>query len=230
MAIKPHTAMVFAAGLGKRMQPLTLNKPKPLIEVKGRTMLDRALDHLVKTGVKKAVVNTHYLHKQVELHLQNRSDIEIVTIFEPILLETGGGLKNALPHLGSDPIYVINSDIVWIDEKTPALDNLAQRWQNDIDVLLLLIERSKSIGYDGAGDFSLSQNNILERSEPPRPYVFGGVQMLKPHVVVQESETIFSLNKYYFNNPNAQGVLHDGAWLHIGTPEGLEEAERFLSR
>lgn len=222
MAIKPQTAMVFAAGLGKRMQPLTLNRPKPLIEVKGRTMLDRALDHLVQAGVQKAVVNTHYLAEQVEEQLKTRNDIEIITIFEPTLLETGGGLKNALPHLGTDPIYVVNSDIVWLDNKIPALTNLAKNWRDELDVLLLLIEREKAIGYDGAGDF----NDInLSRTAPPRPYVFGGVQLLKPQIVVQEVEQIFSLNKYYFNNPKAYGVVHDGAWLHIGTPEGLKLAE-----
>lgn len=225
MAIKPDTAMVFAAGLGKRMQPLTLTKPKPLIEVKGRAMLDRALDHLVKAGVKKAVVNTHYLAEQVRIQLKKRNDIEIIILFEPILLETGGGLKNALPHLGTQPIYVINSDIVWIDDATPALENLAQHWQDEMNVLLLLIEREKAIGYDGVGDFN---DVALTRIAPPRPYVFGGVQMLRPQIVAQESETIFSLNKFYFNNPKARGIVHDGDWLHIGTPEGLTEAEKAL--
>lgn len=227
MAIKPETAMVFAAGLGKRMQPLTLTKPKPLIEVQGRTMLDRTLDHLVKAGVKKAVVNTHYLAEQVRINLKKRSDIEIILLFEPILLETGGGLKNALLHLGTEPIYVVNSDIVWIDDATPALENLSSNWRDDMNILLLLIEREKAIGYDGAGDFN---DVLLTRTEPPRPYVFGGVQMLRPQIVAQETETIFSLNKFYFNNPKARGTVHDGDWLHIGTPEGLKEAEAFLSR
>jgi MurNAc alpha-1-phosphate uridylyltransferase len=227
MAIKPDTAMVFAAGLGKRMQPLTLTKPKPLIEVQGRAMLDRALDHLVKAGVKKAVVNTHYLAEQVKINLKKRSDIEIILLFEPTLLETGGGLKNALPYLGAQPIYVINSDIVWIDGATPALENLAQHWRDEMDVLLLLVEREKAIGYDGAGDFN---DVALTRIAPPRPYVFGGVQMLRPHIVANETETVFSLNKYYFSNPKARGTVHDGDWLHIGTPEGLTQAEAFLSR
>jgi MurNAc alpha-1-phosphate uridylyltransferase len=148
-------------------------------------------------------------------------------LFEPTLLETGGGLKNALPHLGTQPIYVINSDIVWMDDATPALENLSQHWHNEMDVLLLLIKREKAIGYDGEGDFS---DIALTRSAPPRPYVFGGVQMLRPQIVESEIENIFSLNKYYFNNPKAHGTVHDGAWLHIGTPEGLAEAEAFLSR
>lgn len=227
MVIKPDTAMVFAAGLGKRMQPLTLTKPKPLIEVKGRTMLDRALDHLVKAGVKKAIVNTHYLAEQVRIHLKKRSDIEIILLFESTLLETGGGLKNALPHLGTEPIYVVNSDIVWIDDATPALENLSRNWRDDMNILLLLIEREKAIGYDGAGDFN---DVLLTRTEPPHPYVFGGVQMLRPQIVAQETEMIFSLNKYYFDNPKAFGTVHDGTWLHIGTPEGLTQAEAFLSR
>lgn len=228
MGFKPHTAMVFAAGLGTRMRPLTLTKPKPLIEVSGRTMLDRALDHLVAAGVKKAVVNTHYLPEQINAHLKSRTDIAITLIHEPTLLETGGGLKNALTHLGSDPIYVINSDIVWQNGKAPALTNLSNAWCDDMELLLLLIERSKAIGYDGKGDFGLEKNNLLTRPEPPRPYVFGGVQMLKPQIVANHPEAIFSLNHYYFNNPKAYGLVHDGLWLHIGTPEGLTEAERHL--
>jgi MurNAc alpha-1-phosphate uridylyltransferase len=229
MGFKPHTAMVFAAGLGKRMQPLTLTTPKPLISVAGRTMLDRALDHLVKAGVQKAIVNTHYLAQQIDTHLRNRTDIAITIIHEPVLLETGGGLKNALPHLGKDPIYVINSDIVWQDDVTPALTNLSTHWRNEMEVLLLLVERKKAVGYDGQGDFGLEKNAALTRPEPPRPFVFGGVQMVNPEIVANHAEKIFSLNHYYFNNPKAFGVVHDGLWLHIGTPAGLKEAEKYLA-
>ena len=224
MAFKPHTAMVFAAGLGTRMRPLTLATPKPLISVAGRTMLDRALDHLVKAGVKNAVVNTHYLPEQIEAHLKTRTDLAIKIIHEPVLLETGGGLKNALLHLGTDPIYVINSDIVWMGS---ALENLSNHWRTEMEVLLLLVERQKAIGYDGKGDFGLQQN-LLTRPEPPRPFVFGGVQLLKPEIVANHAEKIFSLNHYYFNNPKAFGTVHDDLWLHIGTPEGLKEAEKIL--
>ena len=228
MGFKPHTAMVFAAGLGKRMQPLTLTKPKPLVEVSGRTMLDRALDHLVEAGVKNAVVNTHYLAEQIESHLKKRGDIAITLIHEPVLLETGGGLKNALHLLGTDPIYVINSDIVWTDDAKPALTNLSDHWRKEMEVLLLLIERDKAIGYDGQGDFGLQKDGALTRPEIPRPFVFGGVQMLQPEIVANHPEKIFSLNHYYFNNPKAFGVIHDGLWLHIGTPEGLKQASKYL--
>lgn len=221
--------MVFAAGLGLRMRPLTLDKPKPLIEVGGRTMLDRALDHLVHAGVQKVVVNTHYLAGQVEGHLRSRDDLEITILREPVLLETGGGLKNALPYLGVEPIYVINSDIVWVDGETPALSNLCLHWRPEMDVLLLLIERSRATGYDGMGDFSLGENGLLTRPDGFRPYVFGGVQIVKPGIVANNPEEIFSLNQHYFNNPRAYGVVHDGMWLHIGTPEGLKLAERRLA-
>ena len=228
MGFKPHTAMVFAAGLGLRMRPLTLTTPKPLITVTGRTMLDRALDHLVKAGVKRAIVNTHYLPEQIENHLKTRSDIKIEIIHEPVLLETGGGLKNALSKLGTDPIYVINSDIVWTDAATPALENLSANWRDEMDVLLLLVQREKAIGYDGQGDFGLKEN-LLTRPDVPRPFVFSGIQMLNPNIVADNAEKIFSLNHYYFNNPKAHGVVHDGKWLHIGTPEGLVEAEEHLA-
>ena len=228
MGFKPHTAMVFAAGLGLRMRPLTLTTPKPLITVTGRTMLDRALDHLVKAGVKRAIVNTHYLPEQIENHLKTRSDIKIEIIHEPVLLETGGGLKNALSKLGTDPIYVINSDIVWTDAATPALENLSANWRDEMDVLLLLVQREKAIGYDGQGDFGLKEN-LLTRPDVPRPFVFSGIQMLNPNIVADNAEKIFSLHHYYFNNPKAHGVVHDGKWLHIGTPEGLVEAEEHLA-
>lgn len=226
----PNTAMVFAAGLGKRMRPLTEHCPKPLIEVKGRTMLDRALDQLVAAGVTKAVVNTHYLPDKVENHLKSRTDIEIHISYEPELLETGGGLKKALPLLGPDPVYVLNSDVVLLDGATPALTRMAKAYDaHTMDVLLLLIEKGKSVGYDGDGDFGLAANGAVTRPEPPRPYVFTGIQILKPTLVAHEPEKIFSLNRYYFGNPRAHGLLHDGAWLHIGTPQGLTDAERYLN-
>lgn len=225
----PTTAMVFAAGLGKRMRPLTEKCPKPLIEVQGRSMLDRALDQLVAAGVKKAVVNTHYLPDMVEKHLNSRTDIEIHVSYEMELLETGGGLKHALNLLGPEPIYVMNSDVVLLDGAAPALNRLANAFDSaKMDVLLLLLEKGKAIGYDGDGDFGLSGDGALTRPEPPRPYVFTGIQLLRPTIVAHEPEKIFSLNRYYFGNPRAHGILHDGAWLHIGTPQGLTEAEAYM--
>lgn len=229
MSTRPHTAMVFAAGLGKRMRPLTETTPKPLIKVEGRTMLDRALDHLVKAGVKRAVVNTHYLAGQIPAHLKSRKDIEILYSHEPVLLETGGGLKQALPMLGNDPIYVLNSDVVLLDGESPALPKLAAAWEDArMDLLLLLAEKENAIGYEGAGDFALDAAHALTRPEPPRPYVFTGIQILKPALVKDTADDIFSLNRFYFDNPRAHGLVHDGGWLHIGTPQGLAEAESYL--
>lgn len=214
--------MVFAAGLGTRMRPLTLHTPKPLLPVGGRSLLDRALDHLHKAGVKRVVVNTHYLAEQVATHLAKRTDLNITLVHEETLLETGGGVKNALPHLGEDPIYVINSDIVWDDGAEPALERLAKAWKPDYDLLLLLVKTEGAYGYDGAGDFDLAPSGQLLRPEPPRPYVFGGVQILKPQLTASVAEPIFSLNRFYFGNPRAFGLVHDSGWYHIGTPEALQ--------
>lgn len=238
MSITPKTAMVFAAGLGKRMRPLTENMPKPLVPVLGKPLIDYAIDKLVTAGVEKAVVNTHYLSHMLKSHLQNRSDIEIIISHEEKLLETGGGLKNALPHLGNSPFFVINSDIIWEDSGKPALNRLSEMWDDSrMEALLLLQPKETAVGYSGNGDFDIGDNNIIIKPDTPtKPYIFSGVQIFNPKLLEGITEEAFSLSKIFFNSAQKDaslkgiyGLVHNGGWYHVGDVAGLRTAEQKLS-
>lgn len=233
----PRRAMVLAAGLGLRMRPLTQNRPKPLIPVAGHTLLDRALDRLVEAGVEEAVVNLHYLGAMIEAHLANRAAPRtILSREEDRLLETGGGVTRALPHLGDDPFYVVNADIAWADGKTPALRRLAATWREDtMDAVLLLHPVATATGYDGVGDYTMDGDGALRRrrDDPAAPYVFTGIQLLHPRLFASAPTGPFSLTRLYDEAETAGrlfGVIHDGDWHHIGTPAGLETAEQHLAK
>lgn len=236
MSLAPTTAMVLAAGLGTRMRPLTLTKPKPLIAVAGQTMLDRALDRLAEAGVTRAVVNLHYLPDVMRSHLASRQGRpEIVLSDETgLLLETGGGVKHALPLLGDKPFYALNADMVWTDRTTPALTRLAQAWNPArMDALLLLTPRDTAFGYEGKGDFNLDGDRPLRRgSDPAAPYVFSGLQILSPSLFVDTPDGAWSLNRVY-DTALAQGrlgaVVHDGGWFHVGTPEAVAPASQQIA-
>ncbi|MGE3933348.1 MAG: nucleotidyltransferase family protein [Rhodospirillaceae bacterium] len=230
----PARAMVLAAGLGLRMRPITETVPKPLVAVGGRTMLDRALDHLVRAGVGDAVVNVHYLPGKIVRHLETRWAPRIAISREEALLETGGGVAKALPLLGAAPFYVVNADIVWLDGARPALLRLADTWDAArMDALLLLHPRDGAIGYDGAGDFRLAgDGRALRRDGATAPFVFTGVQILHPALFDGAPGGAFSLNVLYARaaaRGRLCGLAHDGGWLHIGTPAGLAEAEAALA-
>lgn len=234
----PTHGMVLAAGLGLRMRPLTDTMPKPLIPVAGRCMLDRALDQLTAAGVRKRVVNTHYLADKVSEHLRHRqldegATAEIAVSHEADLLDTGGGVVKALPLLGTAPFFVINGDILWRDGKEPALRRLAAAWDDAaMDALLLVHPRDKAIGYDGAGDFDLSADGVLaRRSGASAPFVFTGVQILSPRLLADAPSGAFSLNTLYDRaaaHGRLHGLAHTGHWFHIGTPDGLRLAEERL--
>ena len=159
---QPKKAFILAAGLGTRMRPLTDNLPKPLVEVQGRTMIDRVLDRLVEGGVKEAIVNAHYHADKLAAHLAKRDDIKIIISHEPERLETGGGLSFARQQLGNEPIYVISTDIIWHDFAVTALENLAAKWRDGLVGLLLLNEVATGYGYDGEGDFLLDGEGRFE--------------------------------------------------------------------
>lgn len=235
----PHTAMVLAAGLGMRMRPLTLDTPKPLLAVGGRTMLDAVLDRLVAVGVRRAVINLHYLGDKIRAHLKNRNDIEIIFMQEDALLDTGGGIKNALPHLGADPIFVVNSDLPWMDGPQPALTRLAEKYNPDkMDALLLLMRLAKARGFGGAkGDFYMEDNGEgfgpLDRLDmpPPRPYVFISAQIIKPGLFVKFPDTVFSTNLVWDEaeiKGRLFGLVHNGTCFHVGTPPDLLLANQLL--
>jgi len=224
-------AMVLAAGLGKRMRPLTDDRPKPLIELGEKTLLDRALDRLDEAGVKKIVVNSHYLGDMIAEHLAGRKNIILSP--EEVLLETGGGVKAALPHLGKNPFFVVNSDAVWTDGPTPALARLAEKWDDEtMDALLLLVALPAIVGasVSDRGDYNMEPDGCARRrtEEEVAPFLFGGVQILHPRLFENAPDGPFSLNLLYDRAEEAGrlfGVRHDGEWYHVGSPEELATAE-----
>lgn len=229
-------AMVLAAGLGTRMRPITDHTPKPLIEVAGRTMLDRALDHLAAVGVAEAVVNIHHLPDVMRAHLAARGGAPRITVSDETdaLLETGGGVRRALPLLGAGPVFVVNADIVWLDGADPALERLAAAWDGaDMDALLLLQPTERAHGYAGAGDFFLDGQGVPERrgDRPAAPLVFAGVQILSPAVLADMPEGSWSLNRVYDRLLAAgrlRGLVHDGPWFHVGTPDAIAPTEALI--
>jgi len=224
--------MVLAAGLGLRMRPITENLPKPLILLAGRTLLDHALDKLQQASVETVTVNVHYLAHMIEDHLAARATPRILISDErDELLETGGGVTAALPTLGNEPFFVVNADIAWEDSASPALRHLSQYWRDDaMDALLLVQPVNDTTGYDGAGDYNRSDDGKLERrrENPSAPFVFTGVQLLHPRLFANAPKGAFSLIRLYDEaqtKGRLYGAIHDGAWHHIGTPAGFDEAE-----
>jgi len=228
----PTHAMVLAAGLGLRLRPITDAIPKPLVAVAGRTMLDRVLDHLDQVGCGHKVVNTHWLADKIETHLAPRSDVTLS--FEAELLETGGGVAKAMAWLGGGPFYVCNADIIWEDRGQSALARLAAAFDPErMEGLLLLQKLETAFGYDGRGDFHLAEDGRLSRRKPDEttPYLFAGVQILHPRLIRDHPAGAFSLNLLYDRAMAADrlfGLVHDGGWYHVGTPEALAEADRLL--
>lgn len=224
--------MVLAAGIGKRMRPLTATVPKPLIEVSGRALIDHALDTLEAAAVETTVVNVHYLHTLVEAHLASRRKPNIVISDErDALLDTGGGIARALPLLGPQPFFLLNSDSFWIEGAQPNLRWLAASWDNEaMDALLLLAPTVGAIGYQGVGDFRMNTTGALRR-RPERdvaPFVYAGAGLFHPRLFDGCPDGAFSLNTLFDRAIEANrlyGIRMDGLWLHVGTPDAIAEAE-----
>jgi N-acetyl-alpha-D-muramate 1-phosphate uridylyltransferase len=231
-----EAAMVLAAGLGVRMRPITERIPKPLVTLQGRALIDHALDRLAEAGVQRAVVNVHHLADQIEAHLAGRAAPRIVISDERnCVLETGGGVANALPHLGAGAFIVHNSDTVWSEGARSNLTALIAAWDPArMGALLLLARRDASIGYEGHGDFHLEEDGRLRRRAKGEdaPYVFAGASILKPELFAGIGEAAFSLN-VIFDRAIGQcalfGAVLDGTWMHVGTPQALLEAESYLN-
>ena len=227
--------MVLAAGLGLRLRPITETRPKPLVEVAGRTMLDHALDHMAGYGVQAAVVNCHYLPDMIERHVAGRASLPMTVFREDTLLDTGGGVANALPALGTGPFFVANADIIWTDGESPALTRLAEFWRDgDMDALLLMHPVAEATGYQGDGDFHRDESGRLRRRAPGETssLVFAGVQILHPRLFDKAPDGAFSLNLLYDmaeKNRRLFGLVHDGGWYHIGTPDALAEISALLA-
>ena len=234
----PCTAMVMAAGLGKRMRPLTATRPKPLIPVAGKPLIDHVFDRLRTAGVMRAVVNVHYMADALEAHLKARAGgIEVVISDERAqLLETGGGLVKALPLLGADPILCVNSDNLWIDGPIDAIRALAAAWDDArMDALLLLVPLARANSHRGRGDFHLDAlGRITARRRPGRvaPFVYTGVQMLHPRIIADAPAGPFSTNLFWNRALDAGrlwGVVHQGLWFDVGTPAAIHETEASLA-
>ena len=234
----PETAMVMAAGLGKRMRPLTATRPKPLVEVAGKPLIDHVFDRLRSAGVRRAVVNVHYMADALEAHLRARADdIEVIVSDErKQLMETGGGLMQARSALGNDPFVCINADSLWIDGPSDALKALAAAWDDDrMDALLLMVPFARAHGYRGRGDFHLdAMGRITGRRKPGRlaPFVYIGVQMLHPRLLADAPAGPFSTNLFWqraIGAGRAWGLVHGGLWFEIGEPAAIGEAEAILA-
>jgi N-acetyl-alpha-D-muramate 1-phosphate uridylyltransferase len=230
------TAMVLAAGLGKRMRPVTDTIPKPLVKIGGRTMLDQALDRLAQAGIETVVVNVHYLPDLIEQHLSGRTRPRIVFSDErDELLETGGGIAKALPLLGPAPFLVLNSDSLWIEGPQSNLVRMIGSWTPpEMDILLLLAASATSFGYDGFGDFSMDANGRLRRRREREvtPFVYAGVAIMKPALFAGAPAGPFSLNRLFDRAIEAGrlfGLRLDGQWLHVGTPASIGAAEERIA-
>lgn len=233
----PKQAVVLAAGLGLRMRPLTEHLPKPLLPVAGRTMLDRSLDALATAGVDNVVVNMHHLPHKMRDHLATRAgQLPAVSLSDEsaALLDSGGGVKRALSQIGAGAFYVLNGDMIWRDRGADALQRLAMAFDPDaMDGILLLVPRQAAHGYDGPGDFHLAPDGRLTRrgDAAHAPYVFTGIQILKSGPLAAIPGEVFSLNRVYDHllaEGRLFGLIHDGDWFHVGTPEALRETDALL--
>jgi N-acetyl-alpha-D-muramate 1-phosphate uridylyltransferase len=230
----PRRAMVLAAGRGTRLRPVTDHVPKPLVELNGRTLLDHAIDRLVAAGVERVVVNTHYMAEQVVEQLARREAPSIEISEEPELLDTGGGVKNALASLG-ETFFVVNADVFWLDGRDPALLRLARVFDAErMDAVLLLQRTVSAVGYDGDGDYLLDPVGRPRRrgKREIAPFLFAGIQLLHRRLFENWPQRIFSLVRLFDRAAAADrlhAIVHDGEWYHIGTPAGLTATRERLA-
>lgn len=232
MSARPEKAMVFAAGLGARMRPITLSIPKPLVRIGGKAMIDHMLDRLEEAGVGEAIVNVHWLADQVENHLCDRSKPRIkISDERDLLLDQGGGIAKALDEFHGKPFFICNTDALWIDEPEPQVARLARAWDGaTMDVLLLLADMKTSLGVEGRGDFFRDAQGRLTRPEPGEsaPYVYTGVGIIKSSLFEGCPLEPFRLAPFFFEAAERGrlfGVPLKGRWLHVGAPETIEQAE-----
>ncbi len=223
----PHPLLILAAGFGTRMGALTAARPKPLIPVAGRPLIDHALGIAVATGVSKTVVNVHYLAGQIIDHLRGRG----ITISheQGQILDTGGGLRAALPLLGPGPVMVLNSDAVWTGANP--LQQLARVWDDRMDALLLLLPTAATRGHGQKADFHLAPDGRISRGRGDEGHVYLGASMIRPERLAAVDDTVFSLNQPWNDiiaDGRAFGMVHDGGWCDVGTPQGIAVAEALL--
>ncbi|MBL3607224.1 nucleotidyltransferase family protein [Rhodovulum sulfidophilum] len=225
--MRPASLMIFGAGFGTRMRPLTDDRPKPLIEVAGRPLIDHALALAPDAGIRRIAVNAHYRADQLAAHLADRPGLTVLRETEA-LLDTGGGLRNALPVLGEAPVFTLNSDAVWTGPNP--LCTLANAWAPaKMDGLLLLIPPERATGHSGKGDFLIGPDGRLRRGPGA---IYSGAGILKTDGLAEIPERIFSLNRLWdgmLSKGRLYGILHCGGWCDVGHPGGIAEAEALLA-
>ena len=232
----PDTAMVLAAGLGKRMRPITDTLPKPLVPIAGKTLLDWGLDSLAEAGVSRAVVNVHYLPDQIVAHLATRKIPEIVISDESaMLLDSAGGIVRALPALGASPFYILNADTFWIDRGPPNLSRLALEWDaSRMDILLMLADLESATGHSGGTDFLLGADGRLSRARSdPSGLIYAGAAIIHPRIFDGASAEPHSLNRYFdaaIGRGRLFGMPLSGSWITVGTPDAIAPAEAAVAR
>jgi MurNAc alpha-1-phosphate uridylyltransferase len=232
---KIKTAMVLAAGYGTRLKPLTDRMPKPLIPVAGKPMIKYALDKLRAYGIEEVIINVSHLKDQLTADLSAFNDLTIKISEEAEPLETGGGLKKALPLLGHEPFFTINSDIIWLDEQESALERLARHWDDaKMDVLLLTQSKAKAIGHDkGEDHLFIKRDNTVDWNERDAPYIIAGIGIMHPRILLNAPEGKFTV-KILWHQALAQNRLfclpHHGQWFQTGTIEDIKTAEKHLKR
>lgn len=230
------TAMVMAAGLGKRMRPLTASQPKPLVRVAGKPLVDHALDRLADAGVMRAVVNVHYLADALEAHVLERKAPQVIISDErDALLETGGGLIKAREHL-PDPFFCLNADNIWLEGPRDAFHDLSARWNaDDMDALLLVVPHARASNFGGPGDFYMDPRGKLSRRKPGRiaPFIYTGIQLISQRLLRDAPEGKFSTNILWnraIEEERLFGVSFTGQWFEVGTPQAIAPTEDALKR
>jgi N-acetyl-alpha-D-muramate 1-phosphate uridylyltransferase len=233
----PKTAMVFAAGLGVRMRPITDALPKPLVKVGGRTLIDHCLDRLAENGVARAIVNVHWLADQIEAHLAKRRSPKIIISDERSkLLDQGGAIKRAGPMIGDEPFLICNTDAFWIEGPRSNIARLAEAFDLEtMDILLLVAASAGAVGVDWPGDFTMAHDGRLQPREPRHvaPFVYTGVGIVKPRLFAGQTAEVFRLAPFFrgaAGKGRLYGVRLDGLWVHVGRPETIAAAERAIDR
>ncbi|WDA40858.1 nucleotidyltransferase family protein [Erythrobacter sp. BLCC-B19] len=229
------TAMILAAGLGKRMRPLTASQPKPLVRVAGKALIDHALDRLKDAGIARAVVNVHYLADALEAHVLARAAPQVTVSDErALLLETGGGMVKALPKL-PDPFFALNADNIWLDGPKSAFHDLSRRWNPDeMDALLLVVPHARAMNFNGPGDFHMDPLGRLSRRRAGRiaPFIYTGIQLVSHRLMRDAPQGPFSTNLLWnraMEEGRLYGISFTGLWFEVGTPQMIRPTEEALS-
>ncbi|MCC6940505.1 MAG: nucleotidyltransferase family protein [Novosphingobium sp.] len=228
-------AIVLSAGLGKRMRPLTASRPKPLVQVAGKPLIDHCLDKLQDAGIARAVVNVHYLADAMEAYLSRRATPEIAISDErEHLLETGGGMVKALPLIGSDPFFALNSDNIWLDGPRNVFEHLSDAWDADrMDALLLLVPHARAFNYRGKGDFHMDPLGRISRRRTGRiaPFIYSGIQIVSHRLMRDAPDGAFSTSKLWdraIEEGRLFGISHLGLWYEVGEPGMIAPTETAL--